>query len=200
MQLSLFLIFPRKLGSTAPLSCCFSSDSTIGKDIEKAKDLARHRREKSLEPGLPDARYGLKPGSWTKSGGLMDRPISSSRQPRKNTMNIMRNALFGESMSSSTSTTYTGTTWASMSHISSSPSGMVNDDLPAVTICSSDNEIDDSDIDVETPLNSPSPHSIVKKTFQFDRIPEIDLLEQTWVENELRRAQSAPEINKPEDE
>jgi hypothetical protein len=112
-------------------------------------------------------------------------------------MGLAKGSLFGASLSSSTSTTYTGTTSVSNTHISGAPNGLP-DDVPAITIASSDNEIDEDDINVETPLNSPSSHENMKKSFQFDRIGEIDLLEASWLENELRRAQSAPEMNKSE--
>lgn len=102
----------------------------------------------------------------------------------------MRNVLFGGSRSSSTTTTYTGTTWASTTQMSSSLGGP--EEIPTITICPSDNEIDEDEVNVETPLNSPSSHNIARNAFQFDRIPEVDYLEQTWNENELRRTQSVP--------
>uniref|UniRef100_A0A7E4V2F6 Sugar transporter SWEET1 n=1 Tax=Panagrellus redivivus TaxID=6233 RepID=A0A7E4V2F6_PANRE len=180
MQLSLFLIFPRKVGSKALLSYCCSSESSSHhksshKDPEKAARSIADNKFQSTE-------WNNKP---------CEGPQSSARTSRRPNFGIMRNGIFGASLSSSCSTTVTGTTSLSTSHL---PGSGV--DVPAITVCSSDNEIDDEDVDVETPLNSPSFQTGPKKTFQFDRIPEIDYLEANWMENELRHAQSAPEINK----
>ena len=78
MQLSLFLIFPRKLGAGTPLGFCFSTDSKIGKDVEKVVELSKRKGEKSQKPTLPDARQGLKPSTWQKPV-LPDRSVSSIR-------------------------------------------------------------------------------------------------------------------------
>jgi solute carrier family 50 protein (sugar transporter) len=192
VQLSLFLIFPRKVGGNAPLSCLFNSERRNKKN--KPQDIESGIVEK--KGALPPANMGLEGANWDKQN-IFDRPLSSVRSPRKSNMGLAKGSLFGASLSSSTSTTYTGTTSVSNTHISGAPNGLP-DDVPAITIASSDNEIDEDDINVETPLNSPSSHENMKKSFQFDRIGEIDLLEASWLENELRRAQSAPEMNKSE--
>ena len=78
MQLSLFLVFPRKLGSRTPLGCCFSTDSKIGKDVEKVIELSKRKASKTQKPSLPDARQGLKSSSGQKPT-LPDRSASSIR-------------------------------------------------------------------------------------------------------------------------
>uniref|UniRef100_A0A914YD34 Sugar transporter SWEET1 n=1 Tax=Panagrolaimus superbus TaxID=310955 RepID=A0A914YD34_9BILA len=192
VQLSLFLIFPRKVGGNAPLSCLFNSERRNKKN--KPQDIEGGIVDKKR--ALPPANMGLEGANWDKQN-IFDRPLSSVRSPRRSNMGLTKGSPFGASLSSSTSTTYTGTTSVSNSHISGAPNGLP-DDVPAITIASSDNEIDEDDINVETPLNSPSSHEHLKKSFQFDRIGEIDLLEASWLENELSRAQSAPEINNAE--
>jgi solute carrier family 50 protein (sugar transporter) len=193
LQLSLFLIFPRKVGTSAPLSCLFNSDRRNKKSKPHDIESGIINEKKGV---LPPANMGLESSNWNKQN-IFDRPLSSVRSPRRSNMGLAKSSVFGASLSSSTSTTYTGTTSVSNSHIAGTPNGPT-DDVPVVNVASSDNEIDEDDVNVETPLNSPSSHENSKKSFAFDRIPEIDLLEASWLENELRRAQSAPEMNKAE--
>uniref|UniRef100_A0AC34QJL7 Sugar transporter SWEET1 n=1 Tax=Panagrolaimus sp. JU765 TaxID=591449 RepID=A0AC34QJL7_9BILA len=176
LQLSLFLIFPRKLGGKAPLSFLFNSNSAIGKDIEKVKEFTK--RQSHDKPNLPDAKYGLKPENWGNSGQF-DKSISSFSVSQNSAVPMINRTDFDQSFNGSIGTTCTGVTWASASHNSNflaSANGK-----PALRADSSDSDSDE--IDVDTPLHSPSQ----KKTFEFNA---DDGSKQSWVENEVPKTDS----------